>query len=314
MINRVRKQRGFTVVDNGYLYDPSLTLEAVGLLTVIFSYPDGKLITIESIAERRKLDSAYKVRGAMKQLIENGYCTRTKRQDGKGIFRGWDYTVFEEKQLLPDLPISQVGESTDLRNTDVGKTSVNINTISSNTINSSKIIDSSIDIDYSLNTVETENLKQDQQISENENSGDFTDSNGNGEPSTPTNPKERKSCAKKKEKADVSLIPIPDVLNTPEFCQAWSKLCSLTKWRRKPDSAILLALKKLSEFDVRFATELCESAHAGDYQGVVFPDTKYKYEQWKKRYNHGSGQNQGFRERASADVARIDAEFSGANG
>lgn len=313
MISRVRKQRGYTVVDNGYLYDSSLTLEAVGLLTVIFSYPDEKQISIESIADRRPLDSSYKVRGAMKQLIQNGYCTRTKRQDDKGIFRGWNYTVFEEKQPIADLPNSKVGEPADMRITDVGKTHVNISTIYSNSYSSSNSTDSSIDKNYHLSTVDSEKRGEVGDASEMGNEGVISRSCELGELLTPTNPKERKSCAKKKEMGVVPIVPIPDSLNTPEFCHVWNKLCSLSKWRSKPSSAIELALKKLSSFDVRFAVELCESAHAGNYQGVVFPDTAFKYEQWKKRSSHGGKENNGFRTRATIDVDRIDAEFSSAN-
>lgn len=300
------------MVDNGYLYDSSLTLEAVGLLTVIFSYPDEKQISIESIAERRPLDSSYKVRGAMKQLIQNGYCTRTKRQDDKGIFRGWNYTVFEEKQPIADLPNSKVGEPADMRITDVGKTHVNISTIYSNSYSSSNPTDSSIDKNYLLSTVDSERKEEIVFTSEIENKGVISSSCESGVSLTPTNQKERKSCAKKKEMGVIPVVPIPDTLNTPEFCQAWTKLCSLSKWRSKPSSAIELALKKLSAFDVRFAIELCESAHAGNYQGVVFPDTAHKYEQWKKRSHEGK-ENSGFRARATADVERIDAEFSRAN-
>lgn len=297
MITRVRKQRGFTVVDNGYLYDPSLTLEAVGLLTIIFSYPDDRMITIESIAENRQLDTPYKVRNAMKVLLQNGYCKRTKRQDGKGIFRGWDYKIFEEKQPLTDLPNTQVGEATDVRNTDVGKTSVNISTISNITIDSSKTIDSNVDKDLLLNTGEIFENKI-FPISETE------------EISNPTIQKEeRKSCAKKKEVAP--LIPIPDNLNTPEFIDAWTRLCSLSKWRKKEASALETALKKLSKFDVRFAIDLCENAHSGNYQGVVFTDTPTKYEQWKKRNPHEQQPQQGFRSFAQSAADALDEQFRG---
>ena len=312
MINRIRKQKGYTVVDNGYLYDPSLTLDSVGLLTVIFSYPDGKHISIESIADTRPNDSTYRVRSAMRELIKAGYCIRSPHKGEGGKFVGWDYTVFEEKQEAPaDLRNTSVGyekKSTDLRNTDVRNSSVLISTITSNTIDSSKDY-TSIEVLESIVLSSTGEKSSKEDVSE-----DFL---GLGD--VPTNPKkERKSSAKKKEKAELSLIPIPHNLNTPEFVEAWTRLNSISKWRNKPASAVELALQKLSHYEVAFAVELCDAAHAGNYQGVVFPDTQSKYEQWKKRNAHdqntrSNGQNIGFRERALADIAELDAKFARTN-
>ena len=107
-------------------------------------------------------------------------------------------------------------------------------------------------------------------------------------------------------------------LSTPEFVEAWTRLNSISKWRNKPASAVELALQKLSHYEVAFAVELCDAAHAGNYQGVVFPDTQSKYEQWKKRNAHdqntrSNGQNIGFRERALTDIAELDAKFARTN-
>lgn len=72
---------------------------------------------------------------------------------------------------------------------------------------------------------------------------------------------------------------------SPEFLQAWNKLITLHKWKRKPLSAIQAALNQLSKYDEEFAIKLIEKAHAGNYQGVVFDDTDEKFLNWKNKSN-----------------------------
>lgn len=302
MISRVRKEKRYTVVDNGYLYDPDLSLLAVGLLTLVFSYPDNHTITIKLIASTRHKDTTYAVGKAMTELIEAGYCKRTPRNGQGGRLSGWDYTVFEEKQPLTDKPNTLVGESTDTRITDVGKTQFNISTI-----------DSSIDTKSSS----TKNVDRIESISSTDEiflNGDFL---GLGKLEEevgviPTNPKpERKSSAKKKE--DVSLVPIPTSLQTPEFTQVWVKLIAMAKWRNKPTSAVELSLCKLSNYKVGFAIELVELAIQGAYQGVVFSDTAEKYQKWLKSHANEPKQQTGtdaFRQRALTQIKQLNSEFA----
>jgi len=48
------------------------------------------------------------------------------------------------------------------------------------------------------------------------------------------------------------------------------------KWKSKTETAIRLAIKKLSEFSPDYQKILIEQAIAGGYQGLVFSDTKQK--------------------------------------
>ena len=71
----------------------------------------------------------------------------------------------------------------------------------------------------------------------------------------------------------------------------WNELVKMPKWRKKPFSALQLTLHKLSEFDEDFVIELIENAITGNYQGIIFSNTKEKYEQFKNQ-NYG-GKNIG---------------------
>jgi hypothetical protein len=69
------------------------------------------------------------------------------------------------------------------------------------------------------------------------------------------------------------------------FLNLWVVLLSGPKWKKKPITAIQMACKRLQRFDVDFASTLVEAAIEGNYQGVVFPDSEIKYEQYKKNKN-----------------------------
>ena len=74
-----------------------------------------------------------------------------------------------------------------------------------------------------------------------------------------------------------------------KFMLLWDKLIKMPKWKKKPFESLQLILHKLSEFDEEFAIELIENAITGNYQGIIFSNTKEKYEQFKIK-NYG-GEN-----------------------
>ena len=71
--------------------------------------------------------------------------------------------------------------------------------------------------------------------------------------------------------------------NSEKFMFLWNELVKMPKWRKKPFSAMQLTLNKLSEFDEDFVIELIENAITGNYQGIIFNNTKEKYEQFKQQ-------------------------------
>jgi hypothetical protein len=70
-----------------------------------------------------------------------------------------------------------------------------------------------------------------------------------------------------------------------EFKKNWLQLIGTKKWIKKQQSAVDMSLKKLMEFEESFAIALVENAIAGEYQGVVFPDTEAQYEKYNKLKN-----------------------------
>lgn len=71
--------------------------------------------------------------------------------------------------------------------------------------------------------------------------------------------------------------------NSEKFMLLWNELVKMPKWRKKPFSALQLTLHKLSEFEEDFVIELIENAITGNYQGIIFSNTKEKYEQFKQQ-------------------------------
>ena len=57
------------------------------------------------------------------------------------------------------------------------------------------------------------------------------------------------------------------------------------KWINKTETAIRLAIKKLSEFTPSYQKVLIENAISGGYQGLVFADSKQKEQQFLKLNN-----------------------------
>lgn len=80
----------------------------------------------------------------------------------------------------------------------------------------------------------------------------------------------------------------PDALqfpfSSPSFFKAWTDLLLLAKWKKKPMSALQMSLTQLSKYEEAFAIKLIENATAGNYQGVVYPDTDEVYLKWQKSF------------------------------
>lgn len=69
-----------------------------------------------------------------------------------------------------------------------------------------------------------------------------------------------------------------------EFIDTWNELRKQPKWRKKTATALQKSLDRLSRYDVRFAIELMNTAIENDYQGVVYPTTPSRYEQWMESH------------------------------
>jgi hypothetical protein len=85
----------------------------------------------------------------------------------------------------------------------------------------------------------------------------------------------------KKRKTSLTL-PFSD----KEFIDTWNELRKQPKWKSKTVTALQKSLDKLARYDVRFAIELMNTSIENGYQGVVYPTTPSRYEQWQKSHPH----------------------------
>lgn len=97
-----------------------------------------------------------------------------------------------------------------------------------------------------------------------------------GEETSDNNKRENKSENK------IENYLLPDGLNTEKFRSAFSTLLQMPKWKKKPATAVEMALKRVSKYEADFAVQLVETTIEGNYQGLVFNDTDLKYKKWKQ--------------------------------
>lgn len=93
MIERTKKEKGFTMISNELLWDKNLSASAKGIMCYLLSCKDDYDFTTEKIMEntgtkRRKMDSI------IQELIEKGYLER-KIIRNKGAFVKFEFIVHE---------------------------------------------------------------------------------------------------------------------------------------------------------------------------------------------------------------------------
>lgn len=110
-----------------------------------------------------------------------------------------------------------------------------------------------------------------------------------------------------KEKAEIFVAEfVPALAMDEKFMAAWKTLCKQKKWVKKSQDAINASIQKLNQFDAEFATDLVTAAIAGNYQGVVFADTKDKYR--KLRKSNGNNFNRNGEEILAGRITKQGAE------
>lgn len=101
-IRRSEHTAHFTVMPNGILRHPRLSLTARGLLGHLLSLPDGSRETVQSIAEKVS-EGRVTVRKAMAQLETEGFVKRVRRQDREAGTWSTEVTV-SDVPLTEELP------------------------------------------------------------------------------------------------------------------------------------------------------------------------------------------------------------------
>ncbi|MDO4542623.1 MAG: hypothetical protein Q4C00_07345 [Bacillota bacterium] len=80
-----------------YLHDKSLSLKAMGLLTLML-HLDEEYYSVQSIAEMCK-EGEYSIRAGMKELEEAGYLWREQGRNHKNRFSSVDYALWEYRLI-----------------------------------------------------------------------------------------------------------------------------------------------------------------------------------------------------------------------
>lgn len=93
----ISPEKGFTLVQNSFLRDKSLSLKAKGLMTVLISLPPDWQITVKGLGEVCA-ENKDTISSILKELIERGYLRRVQERNG-GKFAAAVYElIFDEQQ------------------------------------------------------------------------------------------------------------------------------------------------------------------------------------------------------------------------
>ena len=98
IVNKVKKNENFTIVDNGYLNDPNISFKAKGILTYLLSLPGDWVIYFEEVITHAK-DGIKSFRSGIDELINEGYIYRYPIRENGVIIR-WETEIYEVKKSL----------------------------------------------------------------------------------------------------------------------------------------------------------------------------------------------------------------------
>lgn len=98
-IKRKKSSSNFTIINNDFLRDKNLTLQAKGLLSYLMMLPDDWVIYFEEIAKNSK-NGIRATRGAWSELEVAGYAVNRRITDEKGKVIRWQKEVSDSKEFL----------------------------------------------------------------------------------------------------------------------------------------------------------------------------------------------------------------------
>ena len=97
---RVSKDKNYSVVSNYYLRNRNLSLEAIGLLTIVLSLPNNFKFSIENLVKMTS-ENYRTIKLLIRELKNNGYLVIRKKKDNKGHYY-YEYIWFESNSLNPE--------------------------------------------------------------------------------------------------------------------------------------------------------------------------------------------------------------------
>lgn len=98
---RVYKESGnFVTVHKHFIYDSNLSAKAKGILLYLLSRPDDWKIYTSEI-EKNMSDGQKSINSGVNELIKNKYIHRTQKRNEAGVFKGYEYLVYEKPTEMP---------------------------------------------------------------------------------------------------------------------------------------------------------------------------------------------------------------------
>lgn len=90
---RIQKTENYTVMSNHHLRNKAMSLKAKGLMSLMLSLPPNWDYSIGGLVSICK-ESHTSIRSALKELEENRYLVRERKNNEKGYFT-YEYTLYE---------------------------------------------------------------------------------------------------------------------------------------------------------------------------------------------------------------------------
>ncbi len=100
-IFRIDKKKNYTVMLNHHLRNKELSLKARGLFSVILSLPDDWDYTVKGLAYICK-EGTDSIRGALKELEQQGYIERSRVRNEKGQLTTAEYIIHEQPEDISE--------------------------------------------------------------------------------------------------------------------------------------------------------------------------------------------------------------------
>ena len=146
------KIKGYTITPNFHQRDITISLKAKGLLSQMFSLPEGWDYTLKGLAYIN-MEGIDAIRSAVRELEKAGYIERTRTRDEQGRLRGSNYKVYATphlpKSASPTLENPTLGNPAQAAPTQENPTQLNIDKRNPEEINTdSENIDSILSDGY----------------------------------------------------------------------------------------------------------------------------------------------------------------------
>ena len=94
----VKRENPFVQIDKDLVNDPTISAKAKGIMLYLLSKPEGWKVYQSDIVNHMS-DGKTSISNGIKELLEAGYIERNRAHNEDGTFAGYEYTVYERKDL-----------------------------------------------------------------------------------------------------------------------------------------------------------------------------------------------------------------------